>query len=92
MWISSCWSDVIADILILVMPIPMVLRLHLPLKQRIAVLGMFLLGALYTTPSALITTQLLILGSVIALSITRLVFNIQVAAVFAAHYNDETCK
>jgi len=47
MWYASCFSDIIVDFMILCFPIPVVLRLQLPLKQRLAVLGMFLLGATY---------------------------------------------
>lgn len=40
-------TDVIVDVFIIILPIPMVLRLHLPLAQRIGVLIMFMLGATY---------------------------------------------
>ncbi len=46
MWYASCVSDFSIDLIILTMPIPMVLRLQLPLQQRFAVMGMFLLGTL----------------------------------------------
>ena len=45
MWYASCITDVIVDFMILFMPIPAVLKLQLPIKQKIGVLGMFLLGA-----------------------------------------------
>ena len=45
MWYASTISDVIIDIMILAMPVPMVLRLKLPLRRRLAILGIFLLGA-----------------------------------------------
>lgn len=45
MWLSVVISDLIVDVGILIMPIPMVLRLQLPLKQRLGVLAMFMLGA-----------------------------------------------
>ena len=44
-WYAGCVSDILLDVMILSMPIPMVLKLQLPLKQRLAVLGMFLSGA-----------------------------------------------
>ena len=47
MWYAMAITDIIIDFIILVMPIPMVLKLQLPLKQKLGVLGMFLLGALY---------------------------------------------
>ena len=46
MWYASCISDFITDFMILAMPVPMVLKLQLPLQQRLAILGMFMLGAL----------------------------------------------
>ena len=45
MWYASCISDIIIDFMILGMPIPMVSRLQLPLQQKLATIGMFLLGA-----------------------------------------------
>ncbi|RYC59722.1 hypothetical protein CHU98_g6475 [Xylaria longipes] len=45
MWLSVVATDLIVDVAILIMPIPMVLRLQLPLKERLGVLGMLLLGA-----------------------------------------------
>lgn len=47
MWYASCVSDFVLDISILSMPIPMVLRLKLPLQQRLMVMGMFMLGAVW---------------------------------------------
>ena len=47
LWYAMAISDIVIDIIILFLPIPMVLRLQLPLKQRLGVLGMFLLGATY---------------------------------------------
>jgi hypothetical protein len=45
LWLSVVYTDIIVDVIILVMPIPMVLRLHLPMPQRLAVLGILSLGA-----------------------------------------------
>ncbi|KAK0621570.1 hypothetical protein B0T17DRAFT_559813 [Bombardia bombarda] len=45
MWLSVVGSDLVVDVGILLMPVPMVLRLQLPWKDRLAVLGMFMLGA-----------------------------------------------
>ncbi|KAF4620234.1 hypothetical protein G7Y89_g14586 [Cudoniella acicularis] len=44
-------TDIITDIIVLAMPIPMVWKLQLPLKQKCAVGGMFLLGALVCAAS-----------------------------------------
>lgn len=46
MWWASCITDFIMDFMILIMPIPMVLRLKLPPKQKIATIGLFMLGTL----------------------------------------------
>lgn len=45
MWLSVVYTDIIVDVAILVMPIPMVLGLQLPMLQKVAVLAMFMLGA-----------------------------------------------
>jgi hypothetical protein len=45
MWYAMAISDTIIDFLILFLPIPVVLKLQLPLRQKIGVLVMFLLGA-----------------------------------------------
>ncbi|KAI8960490.1 hypothetical protein F5Y11DRAFT_367390 [Daldinia sp. FL1419] len=45
LWYSVAISDIIMDVVILTMPIPMVLKLHLPWTQKLGVLAMFLLGA-----------------------------------------------
>ena len=46
LWYTGGSTDILLDTLILAMPIPMVLNLQLPWKQKIGVLSMFLLGAL----------------------------------------------
>ncbi|KAL8738822.1 MAG: hypothetical protein Q9181_000426 [Wetmoreana brouardii] len=45
LWYSMAISDIIIDFFIILLPIPMVLKLQLPLHQRIGVLAMFMLGA-----------------------------------------------
>ncbi|KAF2875136.1 hypothetical protein BDV95DRAFT_309446 [Massariosphaeria phaeospora] len=45
MFLSVAISGTIIDCIILAMPIPVILGLQLPLKQRIAVMGILLLGA-----------------------------------------------
>ena len=40
-------SGVITDFIIMVIPWPLVWRLQMPTRQKFAVIGMFLLGALY---------------------------------------------
>lgn len=44
-FLSTLVTGLIFDVLILAMPIPVVLRLHLPWRDKLGVLGMFLLGA-----------------------------------------------
>ena len=46
-------TDLILDIFILALPLPMVARLQLPLKQKLAVGGMLLLGVLVCVSSAM---------------------------------------
>lgn len=43
---SNLIIDVILDVVILVMPMPMIKKLNLPTKQKIPIIGIFLLGAL----------------------------------------------
>lgn len=45
MFMSLLFTDVVADVAILILPIPMVLGVQLPMKQKLAVIGMFSLGA-----------------------------------------------
>jgi hypothetical protein len=47
MYLAQVYSDVIFDLLILIIPIPLVWKLQLPLRQKLAVLGIFLLGGMY---------------------------------------------
>jgi hypothetical protein len=37
---------IVTDVVILLMPLPMVRQLHLPFKQKVALTGLFLLGGL----------------------------------------------
>ncbi|CRG86932.1 hypothetical protein PISL3812_03945 [Talaromyces islandicus] len=48
---AGCITDIIVDFLVLVLPIPMVLRLQLGFRQRLAILGIFLLGTLAAASS-----------------------------------------
>ena len=50
LWYAMAISDIICDFVILFMPIPMVLGLHLPWRQKLGVLTMFLLGATSVRP------------------------------------------
>ncbi|KAF6786839.1 hypothetical protein CSOJ01_15327 [Colletotrichum sojae] len=45
MFLALLFTDVIADFVILILPIPMVLNVQLPLKKKLAVMGMLGLGA-----------------------------------------------
>ncbi|KAI3331729.1 hypothetical protein HD806DRAFT_478132 [Xylariaceae sp. AK1471] len=58
-FLSGLVTNLISDVLILIMPIPMVLRLHLPLRDRLGVLGMFLLGVIVVAISIARLIQLL---------------------------------
>lgn len=46
MWYTGCVTDIAIDLILLAMPLRPVLKLHLPIKQKMGVLVMFLLGAL----------------------------------------------
>ncbi len=46
-WYFSSGMSMATDILIFAIPIPSVLKLQLPLRQRVVVLGIFCLGFLY---------------------------------------------
>ncbi|KAK2017651.1 hypothetical protein LZ32DRAFT_600433 [Colletotrichum eremochloae] len=45
MFLSLLFTDVIADFIILVLPVAMVMKIQLPLKKKLAVIGMLGLGA-----------------------------------------------
>lgn len=45
LWYAGSISDIVIDFMILGMPIPAVWKLNLPVKQKLGVLAMFLLGA-----------------------------------------------
>jgi hypothetical protein len=48
---SYAITDFITDVLILLFPIPLIWKLHLPLGQRVAVIGIFFLGMMATIAS-----------------------------------------
>ncbi|KAI0204443.1 hypothetical protein F4808DRAFT_342750 [Astrocystis sublimbata] len=62
-FLSTLVTDLIFDILILLMPIPVVLRLQLRSKDKLGVLGMFLLGATVVAVSIARLVQLLEVNS-----------------------------
>lgn len=66
LWYTGSSTDIILDCLILGLPIPMVIKLHLPWKQRICVLCMLLLGALATGSSVARLVVYVQVGSVLA--------------------------
>lgn len=45
-YIASAGTDLLTDVMILSLPVPMVFRLQMPLRRKLAVSGMFLLGTL----------------------------------------------
>jgi hypothetical protein len=47
MWYTESASDILLDLIILSMPIRPVIKLQLPTSQKVAVMGIFLLGATY---------------------------------------------
>lgn len=46
-WFSYSLTNIFLDILILLLPIHEVLKLHLPLKEKLELIGVFSLGCLY---------------------------------------------
>ncbi|KAF2247331.1 hypothetical protein BU26DRAFT_566316 [Trematosphaeria pertusa] len=61
MWLSVVYRDILVDVGILIMRIPMVLKLQLPWPQKLGVLGMLLLGA---SICAIPVTRLIILTKI----------------------------
>ncbi|KAF1354217.1 hypothetical protein EJ07DRAFT_133366 [Lizonia empirigonia] len=45
MFLSLLFTDVLADIIILILPIPIVLSIKLDIRKKLAVIGIFMLGA-----------------------------------------------
>ncbi|KAL8993186.1 MAG: hypothetical protein Q9169_006530 [Polycauliona sp. 2 TL-2023] len=43
---ALCWSDVATDLIVILLPIPSILRLHMTPRKKIAVFAIFSLGAL----------------------------------------------
>ncbi|TRX89180.1 hypothetical protein FHL15_009878 [Xylaria flabelliformis] len=91
-FLSTLVTDLIFDILILLMPIPVVLRLHLPRKDRFGVLGMFLLGATqvpaFQRPRE--HKSLTAFFSVVAVSIARLAQLLEVNSQYLKFAYDQT--
>lgn len=46
MYLAQAWSDVLTDIIILTLPLPCIWIMQLPVRHKLAVSGMFLLGGL----------------------------------------------
>ena len=46
MLLAFAWTDIITDVMILCLPIPMISQLQMPLSRKFALYGIFLLGAL----------------------------------------------
>ncbi|MCJ1452008.1 hypothetical protein MMC28_002348 [Mycoblastus sanguinarius] len=61
MYLAQAWSDVFMDVVILSLPIPCIWNLQMPVKRKIAISAMFLLGALCFD-----TNRLLANGGVLA--------------------------
>ena len=49
MYYGMAISSVILDVLILIMPLPLIWRLQMSVQDKVAVSGIFLLGSLYAT-------------------------------------------
>ncbi|CAD6584913.1 MAG: hypothetical protein ASARMPREDX12_001790 [Alectoria sarmentosa] len=46
MYLAQAWSDVLTDLIILTLPLPCIWIMQLPVRHKVAVSGMFLLGGL----------------------------------------------
>jgi hypothetical protein len=91
-------SDLILDLLIFALPVPVVIQLRLPLKQKFAVAGIFLLGSMSASllSFAVCDDSLADLDfSVVAAGITRVVIFAQTINFAQAHplayFTDITC-
>ncbi|KAI3323799.1 hypothetical protein HD806DRAFT_495628 [Xylariaceae sp. AK1471] len=51
MFLSQCYTDVALDVLIIVLPIPLIWKLHMDLKKKLLISCIFLLGAVTTASS-----------------------------------------
>ena len=45
-YLAGAVSDLILDVFMFIQPIPMIARLHMPRRQKVAISGVFLLGAM----------------------------------------------
>jgi hypothetical protein len=75
MYLAQVYSDVVLDVLILAIPIPLVWKLHLPMQQRLAILGIFLLGMMYVVPRIATRVQTDSFSTVLASCAKLIVFN-----------------
>lgn len=97
MFYATALTNMITDMCILTIPLPMIWKLQMPTQQKIAVSGIFLLGALWASHhrsvqlsgiEGLFSSHI---RSVCGISIARFVFFVQAGKGFANAY-DVTCK
>ncbi|KAK6412043.1 hypothetical protein LTR95_018022 [Oleoguttula sp. CCFEE 5521] len=55
-WMGYSISNILTDVMVLALPIPQVLKLHLDLRERILLCGVFLMGGFVTVASILRAT------------------------------------
>nr|OQO28851.1 hypothetical protein B0A51_03433 [Rachicladosporium sp. CCFEE 5018] len=55
-WMSYSISNILTDVMVLALPMPQVLKLHLDLRERILLCGVFLMGGFVTVASILRAT------------------------------------
>lgn len=70
-WYSNAAANILGDFIILALPVPEVISLHLPLRQRLGLIAVFLLGGLLVFPFYR-SFCLLIADSVCVTSILRM--------------------
>ncbi|MCJ1246595.1 hypothetical protein MMC30_003804 [Trapelia coarctata] len=51
MYLAQAYADVATDVLILVLPMPMIWKLQMPMRRKVAISGIFFLGALTVAAS-----------------------------------------
>lgn len=50
LWFSNASMHITTDLVILIIPIPALLRIDIPTRQKVALMIMFALGGLYVVP------------------------------------------
>lgn len=77
--IAQGLSNLLLDLFIFYLPIPVIWHLQMPLKKRIGVIAIFMTGAMYCTMvSYFVSWSLLIICSAVIASIIVMVFRVEI--------------